>query len=167
MHCFKGEGNGFFGKHHTAEVKEQISASMTGKKKSEEHKKRISAALSGRKFSEEHIRRIVTTKRMKKSLTDEEFTLWKQGYSLEEAKAIIAERKRIEKERIAAEKELERQQRLEEMKRVRENGLSEEDIKMPQVMIMRKYKLKWVELQELMNSYYSKRKWYNKLMSSR
>ena len=150
MRCFKGEKNNFYGKHHSIESR-----------------KKISAAMSGRTLSEEHKRRIQISMTMRKNVSDEELELWKKGYSLDEAQQIIAERKRIEKEQIAAEKELERQKRLDEMKRVRENGLSEEDIKMPQVMIMRKYKLKWVELQELMNSYYSKRKWYNKLMSSR
>lgn len=52
------EDNGFYGKKHTDETKQLISAANTGRKHTDEAKKKLSIAHTGKPKSEEHRRKI-------------------------------------------------------------------------------------------------------------
>jgi hypothetical protein len=57
----KGEGNGFYGKHHTEEVRERISKANRGRVQPDHEKQKQIAAMTGRKrepFSEEWLAKI-------------------------------------------------------------------------------------------------------------
>lgn len=57
-----GERNGMFGKHHTEEAKNKISAAMHKRKLSEEHKRKIGESNKGKILSEETKKKISKTR---------------------------------------------------------------------------------------------------------
>jgi hypothetical protein len=67
---FSGEGNGFYGKHHSDEAKARISAANKGRVQPLEEKERQKAAITGRKrapFSDEWKTKLSESKRGEKN----------------------------------------------------------------------------------------------------
>jgi hypothetical protein len=65
-----GERNGMFGKHHTKEVKLQISESLTGRTITEETREKMCKAQKGRIVTDETKEKLRIAKGIKKLITD-------------------------------------------------------------------------------------------------
>lgn len=136
--------NGFLGCKHSEATKLQISMSMRGRKLSLEHRAKISASM---RMNKERIR-------------PEVLELWKKGYSLDEAKEILRKQKEeelLEQERIKREQELQKFN-------VFRDGLTDEDVNLPQLVLMEKYNITEDELKKLIRKKYLNRRWLRKYL---
>lgn len=136
--------NGFLGCKHSEATKQQISMSMRGRKLSPEHRAKISASMS---MNREKIR-------------SEVLELWKKGYSYDEAKEILRKQKEeelLEQERIKREQELQKFN-------VFRDGLTDEDVDLPQITLMEKYNITELELRKLIRKKYLNRRWLRKYL---
>jgi len=82
----QGKRNPMYGKHHSLEARQKMSAARKGKSLSEETKRRMSEAHKGKKFSLEHCQKIGDAQRGEKNHNwgkfGEKASHWKGGRKL-------------------------------------------------------------------------------------